>query len=107
MSEYRYNIDTRVTSEFRSFDEIKATDKWKNDNSKYMFIRYLPNFYEGFDDLIITFDDLDKFKADLENIYVKNKVTFFKDGDSHYIITAERHGWNCVGDIYLKTDENI
>lgn len=61
MKEYSYNPDPRVNqdNEFKSFEELTNSDGWKSDKGKYVFQQHIPNFCEGFDVHVLTFETVD------------------------------------------------
>lgn len=62
MNEYSYNPDPRVNedNDYKSFEELTNSEGWKSDKGKYVFQQHIPNFCEGFDYHVLTFETLDE-----------------------------------------------
>lgn len=89
MNKYSYNSDTRVEAKYRSFKELADTDAWKNDTNKYVFERYLPNYYEGFGEVILTSNIIDELVNEVE-ICTGTEIKLILKNSGVYLLEDKR-----------------
>lgn len=111
MKEYKYNPHPLVNgdSEFKSFEEVRSSEKWKSDNGKYAFQEHIPAYCEGFDYHIFTFESIEEllefFAGEYSNCLLKLQMDSYED-----FATLMEYRWNkdeeeemdASGEEYLK-----
>lgn len=92
MKEYTYNPDPRCNEgcKYKSLEELRSSEEWKGDNAKYFFQQHIPNFCEGFDYHVLTFETIEEL---LEFFSKKSKNCLLKlqhDGEEYACLMEYR-----------------